>query len=99
MNQASEVSRPYSRGTAHPTNSTGPVSKGHDAVLRAIQSQERTITVETLSGTLFVGQLVGRDKFTLTVRGADHRRRVIYKSAIESFYADEVAPAVTSKAE
>lgn len=66
-----------------------PKSNGHDVVLNAILKQERTIHVTLLSGETRSGRLVGKDKFTVTVRGDDGLRRVIYKHAIEEFYADE----------
>jgi sRNA-binding regulator protein Hfq len=69
-----------------------PRSKGHDSVLNAIQEQGRQMTVILLSGEEVAGKLVGRDKFTVTLRvplGHTTRREVIYKSAIERFWADE----------
>jgi sRNA-binding regulator protein Hfq len=72
---------------------TVPKHKGHDAVLHAIQSQERIVTVMLQSGETMIGNLVGRDRFTMTIRPTQGlnkgRRVVIFKHAVESFFADE----------
>lgn len=89
----------------HPTNNTderarqsrgnsgsaAPRSKGHDAVLNAIQSQERDVVVVLMSGDEITGKIVGRDKYTITVRDDKGRRQVIYKHGIERFWAEEQA--------
>lgn len=70
-----------------------PAPKGHDTVLGAIQNGGRSITVELISGEVVTGKLVGRDKYTVTVRpeNTQNIRKVIYKHAIESFYGEEPA--------
>ncbi len=75
-----------------------PKTSGHDTVLRAIQSQERRITVAlALPGMEeIVGYLVSRDKYTITVKVASGARLVIFKSAIAYFWGDE-KPAAEQK--
>jgi sRNA-binding regulator protein Hfq len=70
-----------------------PRITGHDSVLRAIREQQRPITVCLTSGDHRVGLLVASDKYTLTVKGDDNVRRVIFKSAIEEFFAEETSAA------
>ena len=70
-----------------------PKTSGHDTVIRAIQSQERQVTVGLMSGEVRTGVIVGRDKYTITVKGSDGVRRVIFKHAIEEFYAEETSGA------
>jgi sRNA-binding regulator protein Hfq len=71
-------------------------AKGHDAVLTAIMSQERELTVILMSGDEVKGKIVGKDKYTITVRTVNDkyeppivRREVIFKHAIERLWADE----------
>jgi RNA chaperone Hfq len=65
-------------------------AKGHDAVLTAIMSQERTFTVILMSGDEVTGKIVGKDKYTITIRpDGKTRREVIFKHAIERCWADE----------
>jgi sRNA-binding regulator protein Hfq len=69
--------------------------KGHDAVLKALQDDGREITIIMQSGDNIIGTVVARDKFTISVRetldeamaGSPARTHVVYKHAIESFFA------------
>jgi sRNA-binding regulator protein Hfq len=85
--------RPHNATSRAPREGNGARSErqsaGHDAVLKALQFDSRTITVILLSGDAVIGKLVGRDKFTVTVQGPDGIRRVIYKHAIEQFHGEE----------
>jgi sRNA-binding regulator protein Hfq len=66
-----------------------PATTGHDSVIKAIQAQGRTLTILKTSGEERTGLIVGRDKYTITLKGSDGIRRVIYKHAIEEFWAVE----------
>lgn len=73
--------------------------KGHDAVLKAIQDSGREITITMQSGEKINGKVVARDKFTISVRVSDalggYLTYVVYKHAMESFYAQEDKAQVT----
>jgi sRNA-binding regulator protein Hfq len=84
--------RPAERSIGTRTPSTPKVS-GHDTVLRAIKNKGSMISVFLQSGESRMGTLIAYDKYTLTVKTADGRRRVIFKSAVEEFFGDESAPA------
>lgn len=71
-------------------NVRSPQAKGHDAVLKAIQTQERQVAVRAQSGETYRGLIVGRDKYTITVKGSDGVRWLIYKHAIEALSASEL---------
>jgi RNA chaperone Hfq len=63
--------------------------KGHDAVLRALQQGQHDVhVVLRSSGETLTGKIVGRDKFTITLK-IDGIRVVIYKHAIERFAGEE----------
>jgi RNA chaperone Hfq len=66
-----------------------PKPAGHDAVLRAMQHQERNVTVNLISGEVRKGRIVGGDKFTITVRCADGLRHMLFKHAVEEIVAEE----------
>lgn len=62
------------------------VAKGHDAILKEVQDNGGYLAVTLMSdGSTVSGQLVARDKFTITVLTEEGRRRTFYKHAIESF--------------
>lgn len=61
------------------------VAKGHDAQLQAAQHDKSHVVVVTLQGDSYVGELVRRDKYTVTIRPATSvEEYIIYKHAIES---------------
>jgi RNA chaperone Hfq len=63
--------------------------KGHDAVLKALQTDKRSISIRMMSGEWEYGTVVARDKFTITVLRTNNVRVVLFKHAIESFYGAE----------
>ena len=72
------------------------VAKGHDAILKGMQDRSATIRIESISGVLYQGVLVNRDRYTITIRtvtGATTAGDIvtnditIYKQGIESFSA------------
>jgi sRNA-binding regulator protein Hfq len=73
-----------------PAKRPTPLVKGHDAVLKAIQESKQTATIVTRAGEVFVGQITGRDKFTITLLTGTIRR-IFYKHAVEQFFAEEKA--------
>jgi sRNA-binding regulator protein Hfq len=77
-----------------PSRSAAPQTKGHDSVLKAIQNRNQVLHVMKLSGEESSGLIVGRDKYTVTLKDAQGIRRVIFKHAIEEFWTTEtVTPA------
>jgi sRNA-binding regulator protein Hfq len=84
--------REYHRNPQFGGDRPKPVVKGHDAVLKALQDSGRQATIVTLAGEKFVGKIVGRDKYTITllvVEGSNAIRRVFYKHALEQFFGEE----------
>jgi sRNA-binding regulator protein Hfq len=79
------------RRSSSSSGSSQPRVSGHDSVLRAIQNQGRATHVILLSGDELHGPIVGRDKFTITLRIDTNppQRRLIFKHAIEQLWADE----------
>lgn len=80
--------KPYKPST--PNKPASP--KGHDAVLKAIQDDGRTINITLLSGETMSGTLVARDKFTISVLvnvagKIEDAVFVVFKHGIESFWA------------
>jgi len=61
--------------------------KGHDAILKSIQDDGRSIVVEFQDGTEVSGKLIARDRYTIAVRNEDGTELTIYKSSIRLFYA------------
>lgn len=58
-------------------------AKGHDKQLQDAQYGDATVEVETISGTFYSGKLVRRDRYTVTLKSATGRERIIFKHAIE----------------
>lgn len=87
--------QPNYRGgnSSAPPQKREAAAKGHDAVLKALQSDGREVVITLMSGDHVIGKVVGRDKFTITMQVDDGRRMVIYKHAIESFVGEEKAKA------
>lgn len=67
------------------SNKTQYKAKGHDAVLQRLQEQGSEVEVRTNGGEVYVGKLVARDRFTMSVQLPAGKRAVIYKSAVEAF--------------
>lgn len=70
------------------------VAKGHDAILKNLQDRGAVINIQTISNELYVGTLVNRDRYTITIRRTIERQSTdytIYKHAIESFSAQAAA--------
>lgn len=62
------------------------VPKGHDAVLNRLQhTPGAQIELFLVSGKKLIGQVVARDRFTITVKKDDGRELTVYKHAIECF--------------
>ena len=62
------------------------VAKGHDAILKNQQDAGGLLEITTIGdGSVFVGKLVARDKYTITIEKNDGGRKTFYKHAIESF--------------
>ena len=61
------------------------VAKGHDAILKTAQDSKQSIRVVMTSGEVADGTVYNRDKFTITIEGADNTKTTYYKHAIESF--------------
>lgn len=85
------------RGRPNPGPARKPATaKGHDAVLKSIQDDGREICITMQSGEKIVGTVVARDKFTISVRVPSSLCGflvwVVYKHAMESFYAEAKAP-------
>lgn len=59
-------------------------AKGHDSVLQKAQDGKKTVHVLTNSGNIYVGTLIARDRYTLSIN-IDGQPRVVFKSSIESF--------------
>lgn len=83
---------PYQSSTTHRRPAPQRTSKGHDAVLGALQESKRKVTVILMSGERLHGTIISRDKFTITVLNGD-TRFVIYKHGIEMFFGEEPAKA------
>lgn len=64
------------------------VAKGHDAQLMEAQHNSLPTTLTTMFGNTFVGTIVKRDKFTITLRHSEGESagqdEIFYKHAIES---------------
>jgi sRNA-binding regulator protein Hfq len=60
------------------------VPKGHDAILADLQERQASVDF-TIGDSAFKGRVIGRDKFTITVRTVNGRARVVYKHAIDWF--------------
>jgi sRNA-binding regulator protein Hfq len=58
-------------------------AKGHDKQLQDAQYGDATVEVESISGTFYSGKLVRRDRYTVTLKSATGRERIIFKHAIE----------------
>jgi sRNA-binding regulator protein Hfq len=62
------------------------VAKGHDAILKGLQDARSLIAVNLISTDVpTIGNLVMRDRYTISLRIKDGRIMTIYKHAIESF--------------
>lgn len=99
MQEATQPVRRPTLGVSHHANTatipapeTAPVrkppmvAKGHDAILKGLQDARSTVVVNLISTDVpTIGQLVMRDRYTLSVRIKDGRILTIYKHAIESF--------------
>lgn len=66
------------------------IAKGHDAQLMDAQFGNLETVITTMSGSEFVGTIVKRDKFTITLRHCSEtvalagQDEIFYKHAIES---------------
>jgi sRNA-binding regulator protein Hfq len=63
------------------------VAKGHDAQLQAAQHDKSHVVVNIMGSSepvSYSGQLVRRDKYTITIRVHNGDEYIIYKHAIES---------------
>lgn len=62
------------------------IAKGHDAILKGLQDARSQVQINLMSTeTPLIGQMVNRDRYTVSVRAADGRIVTVYKHAIESF--------------
>lgn len=64
------------------------VPKGHDAILARAQEAGTRMEIATMGGDFHVGTIVGRDRFTITLKcegGKGGEERTFYKHAIEHF--------------
>lgn len=71
-----------------PTQSKPFVAKGHDAILKRFQDGHSLVEVELQSGRVIVGEMIARDKFSITLRvniEGKAKDQTIYKHAIETF--------------
>lgn len=71
------------------------VAKGHDSQLQEAQYGKSTAVVTLMSGDIVIGNIVRRDKFTVTVRltrGTDvGNELILFKHAIESILIEKAA--------
>lgn len=80
--------QPHQPGQPGQPSQPKPVeARGHDAILRVLQSQRTSVTVMLMSGERLTGTVVGRDKYTITLL-CEGKRHIIYKHSIEWFTGD-----------
>lgn len=75
---------PAMPATASPRK-PGMIAKGHDAILKGLQDRTAQISIFAISGELYEGAVVARDRWTITIRDKNNTNVTIYKHAIESF--------------
>ena len=64
------------------------IAKGHDAILKRFQDGHSIVEIELQSGRVIIGEMIARDKFTITLRVPfedSTKDQTIYKHAIETF--------------
>lgn len=75
------------------------VPKGHDAILKRYQDNKtRVVLASVNSDCTYVGTIVARDRYTVTIKNDQGRPVVVYKHAIESFFPFDI-PADTEAGE
>lgn len=98
---SSRTSRPFGASKSYtPAAKSKHIPKGHDAILAELQASGQMITIEMTSGVTYKGQVLGRDKFTISIKPFERADpainaeekftegaapRVLYKHAIEGF--------------
>lgn len=93
------VARPRPRPNFHQPSQASEqpkkkfVAKGHDAQLQDAQYGKNTVIITTMSGEFVIGNVVRRDKFTVTIRitkGTDvGSELIVFKHAIESILIEK----------
>jgi RNA chaperone Hfq len=62
--------------------------KGHDRILQRLQDEKHDIIVN-VAGQQRIGNITGKDKFTITLSCSDGVTRLIYKHAIDEIELPE----------
>lgn len=70
-------------------DSSSVIGKGHDGTLRRLQDARADIKIYMISGRVYEGKVLNRDRWTITIHTVKDKAVTLYKHAIEGFVPQE----------